>query len=56
MGEIKRLYKSTKTVHIDPNLHKLYKRLADKDEVGLQNMINTGLRDYINRRLKEDFL
>ena len=56
MGEIKRLYKSTKTVHIDPNLHRLYKRLADKDDIPIQKAINKGLRSYINRRLKEDFL
>jgi len=51
----KKLYESTKTVHIDVNLHKLCKRIAEKEAVPIQKIINTAIRDYTNKKLKEDF-
>lgn len=55
MGKIKKLYESTKTVHIGEPLHKLCKRLADKEDIPLQKFINRGIREYTNKKLKEDF-
>lgn len=55
MGEIKRLYKSTKTVHISETLHSLCKSLAKKENMPLNKFINKGIREFTNKKLKEDF-
>ena len=55
MENEKKIYISTKTVHLDNILHQECKDLADKDNTTLQDLVNTGLRDYVNRKKQEDF-
>ena len=50
-----KLYESTKTVHLDGTLHKLCKRIAEKEHTPLQDVINTGIREFVNKKLREDF-
>ena len=55
MERVKKLYESTKTVHIGESLHKLCKKIADKEDIPLQKFINRAIREYTNKKLKEDF-
>lgn len=51
----KKLYESTKTVHLDGTLHRLCKEIADKEKIAIQEVINACVREYINRKKKENF-
>lgn len=50
-----KLYESTKTVHLDSTLHRLCKEIADEESIAIQEVVNTSVREYINRKKKETF-
>ena len=51
----KKLYESTKTVHLDSHLHDEIRDYANTKRLKVQEVVNNGLREWLNRKLKEDF-